>query len=189
MMLGFLGKMLSPIGGALGAISQGQAHNRGEKLGGQMDLERLLMERDGQYFDQRMSREAEGRAGMSDAWRKLLMAERVGTPGDRPQLSPYSVKPRQATEAELYGADGMKNEVMKRLINGNPIAPVTERPMEVDRNLLNPGKMERILGYLSPILGAAGHIARPQPQQNFNPQAGLTQVVPGTTQFPQGFRG
>lgn len=156
---GFL-KYLNPVGGVLSAISDTKAKNRGEKFGGQMDLERLLMDREQGYQDMRISREQEGRAGSSDAWRKLLAAQHTLSPGARPQLAgPYSIAPRQATEAETTGADALTREVMTRLQGGNPIPGVTERPLEVDRRLMDPSKGESILGWLGAILGGVGRAA------------------------------
>src|SRR5688572_27604811 len=51
---------LGALGAGLGAIGQGEATNRGEKFGGQLDLERLLMDRDDQFQRQQIAREQEG---------------------------------------------------------------------------------------------------------------------------------
>lgn len=155
--------ILGGAGAAAGAFSQGLANNRGGQFAGQMDLERLLMERDDQFFDQQLAREQEGRAGATDAWRKLLAAQRVLSPGARPSLSPYSVAPRQATDMERQGANALTAEVMARLEGGNPIAPVERRPMNVDPNLLKSGALEKILGTASPFLSFLGRAGqRPQ---------------------------
>lgn len=159
--LAALGPILGAAGAGLGAISQAQASNRGEKFGGQMDLERLLMERDQQFFNNTLAREQDGRAGQSDAFRKLLAASHVSNPGPRPQLSPYSIAPRQASEAELSGADALTQQVLARLQGGNPIAAPQMRPTSVDPKLLNPGLFERIAGYASPVLGTLGAMQRP----------------------------
>lgn len=159
--LGFL-KWLNPIGAGLGAIASTKAHNRGEKLGSQMDLEQLLMQREGNYQDMRIGREQEGRAGGLDAFKRLMMAQHVTNPGAKPQLSPYSVAPRQASDGELMGADAMAQEVMQRLRGGNPIPQVNERPLEVDRKLMDPGMLEKIFGYAAPFLGAVGTAAQKQ---------------------------
>lgn len=152
--LDFLKKLnpLAPIGAGLRAISEGQAKNRGTKLGAQMDLESLLMGRENNYQDMRIAREAEGRTSGKDAWRRLLSAQHVLSPGARPQVSPYQVAPRQATDAERTGADAMTREVMARLMGGNPIPGVTERPLEVDRGLMDPSKTESITGWLGALL-------------------------------------
>jgi hypothetical protein len=135
-------------GAGLGAISQGKAQNRGEKFGGQLDLERALLERE-------MGNMRSG----GDAWRRLQSAQRTISPGARPQLSPYSVAPRQATGAELSGADAMTREVMARLQGGPGRA-------QIDPSLLDPGWFESLAGYASPALSLYGRMGQQQPIQN-----------------------
>lgn len=151
---------------ALGAISQGKANNRGAEFAGQLDLERLLMDRDQQTFNNQITREQEGRASGNDAWRRLMAAQRVLSPGAKPQLSPYSIAPRMATGAERQGADAMTQEVMARLMGGNPIPEVQARPMNVDPKLLKPGFWESLAGYGSlgaGVLGRMGGTSSPIP--------------------------
>jgi hypothetical protein len=143
-------------GAALGAISETQANNRGTQFGGQMDLERLLMDRDESTMRQTIAREQEGREGGSDAWRKLMAAQNTLSPSTRPSLSPYSVAPRTATDPERQGAEAMSAEVLARLQGGNPLAPVERRPMSIDPNLLRPGGVEQATGWLSPVLSFIG---------------------------------
>lgn len=160
---GGLSLALGAAGSGLGAAAQGRASNRGEKFGGQMDLERLLLQRELANQQMRIGREAEGRAGASDAWRKLLAAQYTANPGARPQLAgKYSVAPRQATGLELEGADALTQEVMARLRGGNPIPQVQERPLEVDRRLLDAGKFEKFAGIASPLLTSWGHFLKPK---------------------------
>lgn len=164
---------LGAAGAGLGAMSQGMATNRGAKLNSQMDLARLLMERDQNYFsnqmdtaktgfDQSIRTAEEGRTSASDAFRKLLASQRVLSPGARPQLAgQYSVAPRQATDMDRQGASALSNEVMARLMGGNPVRPSTlptaqQTDLQVDRSLMNPGRMERIFGYASPALSFLG---------------------------------
>jgi hypothetical protein len=149
-------------GDVLGGMSEAKAKNRGSQFEGQMDLERLLLDRDNSHFNQGLLREQEGRAGGMDAWKRLMMAQHVSNQGQRPQLSPYSIAPRERSAEELQGANAMTNEVMARLMGGNPIAPVQSREMSVDPRLLTPGKMESAMGYLHPLLGALGKIKRPE---------------------------
>lgn len=158
--LAALPAILGAGGAALGAAGQGMAQNRGAEFQGQMDLERLLMDRDRDRFGMGLQREQEGRLGRDDAWRKLLSSQRVLSPSARPQLSPYSMAPRQATDMERQGADALSAEVMARLQGGNPIAMPAERPMEVDRSKLKSGVLERIFGIASPVLSVMG-----QPQR------------------------
>lgn len=148
--------ILGGAGAALGAASQGMASNRGSQFDGQLALQRLLMDRDQQGQDLAIARQQEGRAGTSDAWRKLLSAQHTLSPGARPSLSPYSMAPRQATEAERSGADALTQEVMARLQGGNPIPEVKQSPLQVDPKLLKGSKTESILGWLSPALTAFG---------------------------------
>lgn len=139
-------------GEALGAHSQASAQNRGAAFEGQAILERLLQDRENSRFNQSVAREQEGRASGQDAWRRLMAAERTLNPGPRPQLSPYSIAPRQTTDAERTGAEAMRGEVMKRLEGGNPIQMPTERPMTVDPSLLRAGRGESTSGWLAPLL-------------------------------------
>lgn len=139
--------ILGAAGQGLGALSQGQAQNRGAQFEGQLALEKLLMERDQQGFSNAIAREQEGRAGSTDAFRKLLAAQRVSNPGARPQLSPYSVAPRQATGAELQGADALTQEVLARLTGGNPIPQFSAHQNVVDPKLLKAGFWEKLAGY------------------------------------------
>ena len=150
---------LTGLGAGLGAASQGMANNRGEKFAGQMDLERLMLEREQQLQNQQIDREQEGRAGASDAWRKLLSTQHTLAPGARPQLSPYSIAPRQPNEAEQVGANYLGGQSLARLQNGNPIPQVTQHPLQVDPKLLNAGWLERLLGIGGAGLGVYGALA------------------------------
>lgn len=157
------GALASGLGAAsagLGALSGAQANNRGEKFGGQLDLERLLMERDQQFQNQQIARQQEGRAGASDAWRKLLSASHALSPGSRPHLSPYSVTPRAITNEEARGGGSLIEEVLKRLEGGNPLPQVTQRPMNVDPKLLDAGMLEKLSGIASPALGIWSQLAK-----------------------------
>lgn len=157
--LGALGGVKGIAGAAgrgLGAFAQGQANNRGQEFGGQLDLERLLMERDNQSFNQRIQREQEGRAGESDAWRKLLATQYAqGGRQALPNVSPYAT-PQRDLGGLGAGSDALMQQVMARLKGGNPIAPVVDRAPQVDPRLLKPGWGERIAGYASPALTLFG---------------------------------
>jgi hypothetical protein len=72
----------------------------------------------------------------------------------------------------MQGANALSAEVMARLSGGNPIPAVQDRPLEVDRRLMDPGTAERILGWLSPILGGAGAMRRSPAAQT--PTAGVS---------------
>jgi hypothetical protein len=158
------------IAKGLGGVSQAKANNRGEQFGGQLDLEQLLMARDQQNQNMSIAREQEGRTGQTDAYRKLLSAQHVLTPATHTSLSPYSVAPRTATDAERGGADALTQQVLARLQGGNPIAPVTPRPLtandsafRIDPNLLKAGKGESISGWLSALLPALGMLNKKEP--------------------------
>ena len=152
--------MIGAAGAGINGASQQSATNRGAQFYGQRDLEQLLLDREKQTFDQGIAREVEGRASGTDAWRKLMAAERVSNPGPRPNVSPYSVGPRVAGESELAGADAMRTEVMARLTGGNPIQMPAQRPMNVDPRLLQSGGMERAGNWLGPIMSAYGRGGR-----------------------------
>ena len=137
--LGFAtGGPVGAIGAGIGAVSQGMAHNRGGKFDGQLDLERALIER-----------ELMNNQSRKGAWQGLLSAQHTINPGARPQLSKYSVAPRQAGAAELSGADALTQEVMARLQRGPQVA-------KIDPKLLDPGIMERLLGYGAAGMGGLG---------------------------------
>ena len=172
--------IIGGVGSALGGASQAQASNRGSKLAAQMALAQMMMLRDSTYWDQLMDkekfgfssqlqREQEGRAGREDAWRKLQSAQRVLSPEARPMLSPYSRPARQATAPERQGAEALSAEVMARLQGGNPIAlpnlPTPEKtPVNIDEGLMDAGLSEQTMGWLAPILTAAGSRRRQQSQ-------------------------
>lgn len=175
--------ILGAAGAGIGAASQASAQNRGEQFAGQQDLAQLIMQRemgkaqlegqaDRDVFDQSIRREQEGRDGRADAWRKLQSAQRTLSPGARPQLSPYSVAPRQATDTERQGAEALSAEVMARLQGGNPIAAPTRRDVNisapnVDPGLLKAGGMEKAGGILAPILAylSRGGVVGPRSQE------------------------
>ncbi len=154
------GGIAGAVGKGLSAASEAKANNRGNKFEGQTDLERLLLLREQQNQAQQIAREQEGRAGTTDAYRKLISAQHLLTPGAQPQLAgKYSVAPRVASPTEMSGADALSQQVLARLQGGNPIAPVTQHPLAVDPNLLNAGKGESIMGWLGAALGG-GQAAR-----------------------------
>jgi hypothetical protein len=155
---------LGALGAGLGAASQGSANNRGEKFSGQLDLEKLLMERDAQFQNQQVQREQEGRAGTSDAWRKLLSTSHLLSPGSRPHLSPYSVPSRGVTGEEAQGAGDLMEQVLARLHAGNPIAAPQQRPLNVDPTLLDAGGFEKFAGIASPALGLLSKLKLGQPK-------------------------
>lgn len=164
--LAALGPLLG-AGGALasglGAKSQADANNRGEKFSGQLDLERLLMDRDKQAQDLAISREQEGRTGQTDAFRKLLSSQHILTPATQTHLSPYSAPSRVATDAERTSADALTRQMLARIQGGNPIAPVAPRAPAIDPRLLNAGTGESITGWLSALLPALGQFKKPTP--------------------------
>jgi hypothetical protein len=144
---------LSAGGAALGSAANASANNRGEKLSAQQDIANLLLQRDRQYQDMQIAREQEGRAGASDAYKKLLSTSHLLNPGPQSQLAgKYSIAPRQAGPEEMQGAEALRAEVMKRLTGGNQMPQVQPTDLGIDRNLMNPGVMEKIGGYAAPAL-------------------------------------
>jgi hypothetical protein len=157
--------VLGAAGAGLGAASQASANNRGEKFGGQLDLERLLMDRDQQNQNMAIGREQEGRSGASDAFRKLIATSHFMTPSTRPQLAgQYSLASRQPADAVTSGAGALQAEVLKRLQGGNPIAAPVPRTPNIDPSLLDAGGMEKTGGFLSAILGALGRQQEQDPR-------------------------
>jgi hypothetical protein len=137
--------LLGAGGAGAGAGSQGMASNRGTKFGGQIDLEKLLLERDqnnflnqsksqndafanqstsqNDFLKNQISAAQEGRDSGGDAWRRLMSAQHVLSPTPNPNLAgPYTPQSRQRTDAERTGAQGMSAEVLQRLLGGNPIS-------------------------------------------------------------------
>ena len=153
---------IDAIGAGLGAAAQGMANNRGAKFQGQLDLERLLMQREQNAFNNQVTREQEGRAGQADAFRKLMAAQRVASPAARPNVTPYAAPRRMATDAELSGADALTQQVLARLQGGNPITLPAERQMQVDPKLLNAGVLERIFGIAGAGATVYGAASRPR---------------------------
>lgn len=165
--LAWLPAAMGAGGAALSGMGKDAAANRGAAFDGQSELARLMLAReqleaqsDRDVFDQGIQREQEGRTGREDAWRKLLASQRTLSPGARPQLSPYSIAPRQATEMERGGAEALSAEVLQRLQGGNPIQAPTRRapiPMpQIDPRLLKAGGLEQTAGWLGPLLGYLG---------------------------------
>lgn len=164
-------------GHALSAKSQANAQNRGNQFEGQLDLQRLLMERDQQAQSMNIAREQEGRAGQGSAFARLLGAQHVLNPAAHTQLSPYSVAPRQATDAERTGADALSQEVLARLQGGNPIAAPQQSPLTVDPRLLKPGTGENVSGWLGALLSGYGGLAN-RPRQDPRIMSGIPTGAP-----------
>lgn len=161
-----VGDIVGGIGSGMKGASQAQASNRGTQFEGQSDLMQLLMDRDKQYQDMAISREKEGRAGTSDAYRKLMAAQRLLNPAAQPNVSPYAAAARVPTDVERQGATALSDEVMKRLTGGNPITPVAPRAItgndaafRINPGLLQAGKGESLLGWLGSGLGAYGSLS------------------------------
>lgn len=162
---GFLSGLYNDLGGwqgiaglggqAIGAMGETAAQNRGSQFAGQLDLERILMDRDTDFLRNSIAREAEGRAGSSDAWRKVLAGNYVTNRPQMPSVSPYAAPQRDLSSLQP-AASALQAEAMKRLQGGNPIAPVTQRPLSVDPSLLQAGGYERAANVLAPILSILG---------------------------------
>jgi hypothetical protein len=150
---------IGAIGKGVGAYSEGQAENRDATLSAQLLLEKLLTERDNTYNSQLVTREQEGRAAQSDAWKKLLSAQHFQQPSARPSLSPYS-KPAAVHET-AGGADLLAQEAMARLSGGNPLPMPEKRDIALDPALLKAGLTEKTLGWLAPFLTALGPKSAP----------------------------
>lgn len=162
-----MGGASGALGAGVGAMSQSAANNRGEKFSGQLDLERLLMERDQQIQNQLLLREQDGRASGADAWKKLLSAQHTLNPSAMPSVSPYAVARPGPTDATKQGAEALTAEVMTRLQGGNALPMPTQRPVtsndeafRVDPKLLDAGKGEKAGGWLSLLLGGLGAAAQ-----------------------------
>jgi hypothetical protein len=171
--------MVGAGGKALQGGSQAAASNRGTKFEGQLDFSRLMADRDAKNADLKaaadndfvsntIARETEGRAGRQDAWRKLLSAQRMMSPSQMPNVAgPYAMAQRQPTAMERQGGEALSAEVLARLQGGNPMEAVTRRDpgleydptAQVDLNLLNAGRGEKVSGWLGALLGGLGDYA------------------------------
>lgn len=149
-------QILGGAGAGLAGMGQDAAANRGAQFEGQAMLDAIQTSRDRDYWDQSLQREQDGRASQSDAWRKLLHAQRISNPVARPNVSPYQAAQRMPTDMERSGADAMSQEVMARLSGGSSLPVPERRPVTVDPNLLKAGGLEKTSGWLAPILSFLG---------------------------------
>lgn len=162
-------------GAAAGGYAKDAASNRDAQYAGQLDLAKLLAQRDqnqaqlnlnadNSYTSNQIARQQEGDASAQNAWRRLLSAQHTLSPSAMPNITPYAMARRQPTDAETQGANALTSEVMQRLQGGNPITPVTRTdvtlgydPMStVDPNLLKAGTGERLSNILGPALAFLG---------------------------------
>jgi hypothetical protein len=80
---------------------------------------------------------------------------------------PYAMAQRQPTAMERQGGEALSAEVLARLQGGNPMEAVTRRDpgleydptAQVDLNLLNAGRGEKVSGWLGALLGGLGDYA------------------------------
>jgi hypothetical protein len=148
-------------GKGLGAISQAQASNRGARAAGQLDYDQNVIAAEREYNSALNDRQREDRDERGDAWRRLQQAEYVlnrqaGTaPGYLADTPYYKTGTKATTEGERQGAEGLKREVMLRLMEGSQLpdvqrAAITPRD-EFNKNL-KPSAWETIAGYAQPVL-------------------------------------
>lgn len=133
---------LSTIGRGLGAVAETQAGNRGTTLDAMMEADRLKL-------DQRQDRRAEE----SDLWRKIQAANYMKS-GGKPKtpavsssgatLPSFGFGPPPISEEDKQMAATLLPQLQDKL--ANPM-----QPRDYDSKM-NPGKMESILGWLSPAL-------------------------------------
>lgn len=147
-------------GAMLGAGSQAGADNRGAQLEASAMQERLRQDAERQFYEQLLAREQEGRAGATDAMRKVQQTEYIA--GNRPRVAAPNVSPYHTggsvsgvpTGAERQGAMALQGEAMKRLEGGNPIPMPQQRSFAFDPKMLKPGMFERLAGIIGPGLVA-----------------------------------
>lgn len=163
---GTLGKIAQLAGPALSNRAQASAENRGTTLDAQALMTQLQQMADAQYNRDSLAREQEGRIGRDDAWKKLQNAQYVQT-GTQNYTAPkvsiagasmpsFGFGPRAATDVERQGAMAMEAEVMKRLLEGNPLPQVTRREPEMDMRLTKPTGAERLQDWLGMGLNGLG---------------------------------
>lgn len=154
--------ILKGAGAVLGAGSQSAADNRGANVEAAALTEQLNQNRQRNFFDEVISREQEGRAGATDAFKKAQQTEYVlnNTKDYAPSngLPSYGFGPHAATDTEKSAASHLRNEVMQRLANGNPVPqPTDPGQFQFDPKLLKPGFFEKLSGYAAPALtGVSG---------------------------------
>lgn len=169
---GFLANILGMGGQGLGAIANSQAGNRGAQFTGQLGLAQLLQNSvnsannaNSQYQTDSIAHQKSDDDTQQYAWRKLLSTEHLMNPQAMPNISKYATQAPAPTGQALQGAQSLRDQVMSRIVNGSglpePTAPKTYDPTQtVDPKLLQPGKAEKIGGWLSPILGGIGSVLK-----------------------------
>lgn len=167
-----LGDIFDGAGRALGKGSQAAADNRSAGVESAALAEQLNQSRQRSFLEQMLAREQEGRAGSTDAWKKLQQAEymtqagpytapTVTSQGKPTQLASFGFGPKAATGNELAGADALKTEALKRLQGGNPMPEVKDPgQFQFDPNLMKPGMFERLAGLAGPVLSGLGGLRK-----------------------------
>lgn len=152
-------------GAAAGAGSQAMASNRGAKIDAASQEEILNQNRQRNFFDQVLAREADNRAATSDALRKVQQGDYLAG-GGRPYAAPvvggqtlptYGFGPQNKSEAVRASGASLGNEAQNRLQNGNPVPPVPQlQQFRFDPKLLKSGFWEKLLGIAGPAASALG---------------------------------
>jgi hypothetical protein len=152
---------------ALGAAANSSASNRSAQVQADIEQERLRQQSQRDFWQALVAREQEGRASGTDALKKLQQTSYLeNRTGYRPTtlstsvgsktLPSFGFGPAASTEADVTGAQALRNEVMKRLQGGNAIPEVPnpyENPFMLPER--HAGFWEKFAGIASPILGTA----------------------------------
>lgn len=140
-------------GSAMSAAAKAKAANRGQQLQASVDQDRL-----------RLDRQAEDRAERGDAWQKLQNAAYIlneAKPYTPPSLTgvrgTYTLptfgiaRSTGPSASELAGATGLEREVLRRLVGGSQLPPLTDISKYTKM-----GGWEKFFNIAGPALGALG---------------------------------
>jgi hypothetical protein len=111
-----------------GSYKGAQAANRGADLEAQLARETIAQQKERDFNEAAVAREAEGRAGQRSAWDLLNRASYVKnapTNLNTTNLSPYSRAIAGPSAEARQGATSLEAETLKRLAGGNPLAMPT----------------------------------------------------------------
>lgn len=141
------GKALGAAGTAISAASNSAAHNRGVTLDANLTGDQLAV-----------NRQAEDRTERDDAFKRLQQADYLANRTQGYQAPTLHGQPlydpgfgyKASTPTEVSGANGMRDELLKRLQGGSQL-PVTDV-----NQFTKPSTAERIGGYAAPAFSVLG---------------------------------
>lgn len=164
--------ILTAAGTAASAAANTAAHNRGAAADLSLDTYRADLDRAKAEADNAIragqldiNRSAENRTERDDAWKRLMMADYVLNRGGYTNpmgLPSFGIaRTGSSTSDQKAGAEGLKAEVLKRLIEGSPITAPTVPSLPstpTTSQYAKPGGWEQLFNLIAPsatILNAA----------------------------------